>query len=248
MVRRVVAALVFVIASAGIAGAQPVQSSTPDFFFGIPRGWIGARSSWVAERASGDLFSFVRDQLTIGGSAFNRPTFGGQLGIRVGPRISFTADVDWGRSSTNSEYRHFNGSDGLPINQTTDLTQSNVSLSIRVDLTSTGQSISRLAWIPRRFVPFVGAGGGFSYYDFKQYGEFVDYVDHSIFRNAFDSTGWTPSGHVLAGADIAVWRKLYLTFEARYLWAHADLDTDFQGFHGIDLNGIRWSSGVNVVF
>jgi hypothetical protein len=244
MVRPFVAAFVLVI----ISIAQPARAEGPDFFFGIPRGWIGARSSWVAERASGDLFSFVRDQLTIGGSAFNRPTFGGQLGIRVKPRISFTADVDWGRSSTNSEYRHFIGTDQLPVSQTTALTQSNVSLSVRFDVTSAGQRISRLAWIPRRFVPFVGAGGGLSYYDFTQYGEFVDYTDRSIFRNTFDSTGWTPSGHLLAGADVEVWRKVYLTVEARYLWAHGDLGADFKGFDGIDLSGFHWTSGINVVF
>jgi hypothetical protein len=36
--------------------------------------------------------------------------------------------------------------------------------------------------------------------------------------------------------------------DARYGWAHADLDSDFVGFHGIDLAGFRESTGISVVF
>jgi opacity protein-like surface antigen len=250
------ALLIAIVASAAPSAAEPAPpqppttptAAHPDFFFGAPRGWIGGRGSWVVDRASGDLFAFVRDQLTLRSTAFNRPAFGGQVGINVGPRVAVTADIDWGRSSSDSEYRHFIGTDQLPVAQTTELTQSNVSLSLRFDLTSSGRSISRLAWIPHRFVPFVGAGAGVTYYDFTQTGDFVDYVDLAIFRNTFSSSGWTTSTHVLAGADVAIWRKLSATFEARYLWAHAPLETDFQGFDGIDLSGFRWTTGVNVMF
>ena len=35
--------------------------------------------------------------------------------------------------------------------------------------------ISRLAWIPRTFMPYVGAGGGYGTYEFRQNGDFVDF-------------------------------------------------------------------------
>jgi hypothetical protein len=64
----------------------------------------------------------------------------------------------------------------------------------------------------------------------------------------FKSNGWSPSGHVLAGADVRWWRSLFVSIEGRYVWAHGDLDSDFIGFDGIKLDGFRLSSGISVFF
>jgi hypothetical protein len=53
---------------------------------------------------------------------------------------------------------------------------------------------------------------------------------------------------VFAGADIKLRRRLFLTAEARYLWAKATLGQDFTGFDPIDLNGVKVTAGVNVLF
>ena len=86
------------------------------------------------------------------------------------------------------------------------------------------------------------------YYTFTQTGEFVDFVTFRIFTDTFASNGWTPSGHLSGGADIRLWRALYLNADARYVWAHAQLGPDFVGFDGIDLNGFRLATGLNVAF
>jgi len=199
-------------------------------------------------RAQGDLFNFVRDQLTIGKRSFNAPALGAEVALALTQRVDALVGFDWTRASVASEYRHFIGTDGLPINQSTELSQANLSGGIRVALTPRGRSISRYTWIPRTVTPYVGAGAGLMYYDFLQTGEFVDSSDSSIFPDAFQSSGWTPSAHVLAGADIVLWRNLRLELDARYVWAHATLGPDFKGFDGIDLSGLRWSTGLSIAY
>jgi opacity protein-like surface antigen len=111
-----------------------------------------------------------------------------------------------------------------------------------------GRSVSALAFVPRSFTPYVGAGAGALYYELRQNGDFVDFVTLRVFPDVFRSRGWTPSAHVSGGADIRLWRSLFLDVEGRYVWAHGDLGADFVGFDGIDLDGARFSTGARIVF
>jgi hypothetical protein len=86
------------------------------------------------------------------------------------------------------------------------------------------------------------------HYDFRQSGEFVDFVDLSIFPHTFQSGGWSVGPHVDGGADLQIWRMLFLNVGVRYAWAHSTLSPDFVGFEGIDLSGLRSSTGITVVF
>src|SRR2546428_13986488 len=53
----------------------------PDFLFGRPRGWIGLSGSLVVPRAEGDLFAFVRNQLTVEKRDFTAPALTGEVGF-----------------------------------------------------------------------------------------------------------------------------------------------------------------------
>ncbi len=101
---------------------------------------------------------------------------------------------------------------------------------------------------PTSIVPYVGAGGGAHWYKLTQQGDFVDFVDLSVFTDLFESSGWTPSAHVFGGADIKLHRRLYLTVEARYQWTSGDLGADLIDFDPIDLSGLHIGTGINVVF
>jgi hypothetical protein len=156
--------------------------------------------------------------------------------------------MGFARSSASSEYRRFVDNDRLPIVQQTSLRQANVDASVRVSLLPRGREISTLAWIPRGVTPYIGAGGGFVWYELEQAGDFVDFVDLSVFTANLASSGWAQSAHAFAGVDVRIWRRLFLTVEGRYRWANADLGPDFSGFDPIDLAGARASAGINVVF
>jgi hypothetical protein len=230
------------------AGSTPPPAGTRDFLFGYPRVWLAIRGSWLMPQAEGDLFTFVEDQLTVDKGDFNAPAFIAEVGFVLASRLDASAGVEFSRGSAASEYRRFVDNLGAPITQSSELLQTNVTGGVKFALLDRGRAISRYAFVPRTVSPYVGAGGGMLYYQFQQTGDFVDFVTFRVFSDRFQSEGWTPSAHVFGGTEIRVWRSMFVDIEGRYVWARGELDSDFVGFDGIDLNGFRLSSGINVVF
>jgi opacity protein-like surface antigen len=228
---------------------RPHPGATADFMFGRPRGSIALRGTFVIARAGSDLFDFVTDQLTLDTNDFNAPAIGGEVGIVITPRIEALAGFEMsGTSEQPSEYRRFVDNNLQPIEQETELSLVNLTGSMKIALRPRGRSISRLAWIPNGVTPYVGGGGGVVRYDFVQRGDFVDFVDMSVFTDVFQSKGWAPSAHAFGGVDLQVYRSLYVQVEGRYTWAKGTLDSDFIDFDPIDLSGFRPTVGVSLVF
>jgi len=226
----------------------PSLTGGPDFLFGHPRASISFNGTWVVPRAGGDLFTFVGNQLTINRSDFRRTGFTGAVGIRVTPQLDVVSDVEISARSIGSEYRQYVKADRSEITQTTKFNQAAVAVGARYFPIGRGQDISKYAFLPRRVVPYVGAGASFTHYTFSQVGDFVDYVDLSIFSHSFSSDGWAVGPHVDTGADVQIWRMFFVNVGARYGWGHAKLSSDFVGFDGIDLSGFRSSTGITIVF
>ena len=258
LMRRICLALVLVVLTSAAAGAgtgeqDPAQSpagpprSAPDFLFGRPRGSVGIRGGWVFARARSDLFTFFRRHLTLDGSDFNGPIIGVDLGMSVAPRAELMIGLDFSRAAQASEYREFVETDERPIRQTTTLSQLNLSVGVKVALTPRGRSVSQLAWIPSAVAPYAGGGVGALLYRLHQEGDFVDFVDLSIFEGEFRSDGWTPSAHAFGGTEIRPGRRVFLTLEARYVGRRGS-DPAFSGFEPIDLTGLRTGAGVTWVF
>jgi len=251
------AALLF-LASPAFAGQQDAAANTstqsasaappPDFMLGRPRASIGARGSFMKATANSDIFDFVTEQLAIDKADFNTGSFGLEAAFSLSPRFDIVGAMDVNGMSHASDYRLLEDNRGLPIEQTTELSQLNLTLSAKFSLLPRGRAISRLAWIPRTFIPYVGAGGGYGRYEFRQNGDFVDFTDNHVFSDTFISDGWSPTAHVLGGTDIQVMRHLMLSFEARYSWQHADLSQDFIDFEPIDLGGFRFGAGIHFAF
>ena len=242
----VVCALVLSVAE---AAAQPaIPQPAPDFFIGEPHFSVGVRGGWTFARGGSDWYDFVTDTLTLEDRDFDRPTVAFDFGVAATQQLEVVASLDFGRSTTLSEYRHFVDNFRLPIEQVTELRQTNLSGGVKFYLVDRGRPVGRLAWVPRSVVPFVGGGAGVLWYHMKQHGDFVDYVDYSVFPDLFESSGAAPSGHVFGGVDWRMWRRLYATFEVRHLWAAGDLGPQWIDFDSIDLAGTRVSAGINVAF
>ena len=221
---------------------------TPDFLIGAPKARLGVRGSWLMPRAGGDLFAFVGDQLTFEPSDLRARGVGADLAIALGSRLDLVTGFERSSRSTGSEYRKFIASNGQPIAQTTVLQQKGITLGLRYLPLGSGRRISRLAFIPRRVTPYVGAGATAGFYNFSQRGQFVDPADRSIFNDAFVSDGWTFGPFVHGGAELQVWKRLSVSVDGRYGWLHGALDSDFSGFDGIDLAGFRASTGFGIAF
>lgn len=228
--------------------AAPAFDRTPDFFVGAPRVWWGLRGSQLFPRAGGDLFSFVTDQLTLDRQQFRARGFATDLGVRLSPRLDLIAGFDRARRTAPSEYRRFVASNAQPIAQQTELSQHALAVGVRVSPLGHGLEVSRFAFIPRRVTPYAGAGAVLNHYRFSQRGQFVDANDLSIFGDSFSSDGWSMGPYVNGGVDVQLWKRLYLSFDGRYSWVHSSLGSDFTGFDGIDLAGLRASSGIRVAF
>jgi hypothetical protein len=162
--------------------------------------------------------------------------------------VDVTFGFDVSEAGTTSEYRDFVDNQLLPINQETTLKQRHLFGSVRFNLVPRGQAVSRFAWVPRTVTPYVGAGSGALWYQFEQARDFVDFVDLSVFTDHFSSKGFTPSMLVFGGTDVNVYRALSVTFEGRYVWANARLESDFVDFDPIDLAGFKLSTGISLLF
>jgi hypothetical protein len=255
---RYVRALVVCLAATLLAGSStyaqerdspsPVPGATRDFLFGRHHGSVSIFGSWVFARAGSDLFDFVTDQLTLERGDFNAPAIGGEVAIAFGSRLEAVGGVEWSRPRAPSEYRRFVDNNNLPITQETSLQNVHLTGGIRFALRPRGRSVSRLAWVPRGITPYVGAGAGAVRYRFEQRGDFVDFVDNSVFTDVFESEGWAPSAHLFGGADVQMWRLVFLKIEGRCMWSSATLSRDFIDFDPIDLAGFRTSAGISLLF
>jgi hypothetical protein len=227
---------------------QATATGSPNFLFGRPHGSLGVRGGWIFTRGNSDLYDFVQRTLTIDHGDFNMPALEFDVGLSVTPRLDVRGGFEFNRVTVNSEYRDYVDNKLLPIEQSTELQQADISASLRYSLVEPGRAISRFAWVPRGVTPYVGAGGGMQRYRFAQHGDFVDFEDRSVFTSDFKSEGWAPSVHVFGGIDLQLYRALFMNLEARYLWSSADLQNDFVNFDPIDLAGFRLAAGINVRF
>jgi hypothetical protein len=234
--------------------------TAPDFLLGRPHASIGVRGNWLVASAGSDIYDFVTQHLDIDKSDFNTASFAMDVSIYALPQVDIVGGFDFAKSDIGSQYRNYSetvrgSSATIPIQQTTELQQMHFTASARFGLLPRGRQISRLAWIPRTFIPYVGAGGGVTRYELRQSGDFVDFATEnralgtfSIFTDTFRSAGWAPSMHAFGGADIQVFKRMYFTVEGRYTWVNAELGQDFIDFEPIDLGGIRFGAGINFVF
>jgi hypothetical protein len=230
------------------SSSQPTDFGSADFLFGKPRASIGLRGNWLFARAKSDWYGFVTDQLTLSRKDFNAPGFTTEVGIPVSRRADAVIGIEFNRTKKESEYRDFVDNNRLPINQTTQMRTTVLSGSVKFAVVERGLEVSRLAWVPRNVVPYVGAGGGALRYDLQQFGDFVDFQTSRIFASTLTSGGWAPMAHAFGGVDVRVLKRVYVTLDGRYQWSNATLGNDWVDFEPLDLRGFRLSAGANFVF
>lgn len=242
------------------AQTSTAAPSNPDFMLGRPRASVAVRGNWLVASAGSDIYDFVTEHLSIEKSDFNSALFATDVNVAVLPQLDIVGGFEAGKKEIPSEYRSFSetvsgSTRTLPIQQVTALQQMHFTGSVKFAVLPRGRQISRLAWIPRTFIPYVGGGGGITKYTFRQSGDFVDIATVNpatgvfwIFTDSFHSSGWAPSAHAFGGTDIQVFKRLYLSLEGRYTWVQAELDQDFIGFEPMDLGGFRFGAGISVVF
>jgi hypothetical protein len=235
-----------VLAVATVPASARAQSGGPGFLFQQPYGTFSLRTGWAVANAGSDLFAFTTEQLTLDRGDFSSMALDADLAMRVASRTRLVLSLSVAGTHKRSEFREYEDTDNLPIEQTTSFSRVPVIVGVRQYLTSPGRAIGRFAWIPAKIAPYVGAGGGLMYYRFHQSGDFVDYQTLDIFRSQLTSDGWTPVASMLAGLEYSLGARVALNVESRYLWSNADPSGDFVGFDRLDLSGVNTTVGLSV--
>ena len=234
------------VATLFLAAPVHAQSGGDGFLFKRPSGSVTFRTGFDHANAGSDLFSFTTNQLTVDRADFSGVSVAGDVAIRLSSRADVVISVAHSSSEMRSEFRNFVDNDRLPIEQMTTFRRVPLTGSFKAYVVQPGRTIGHFAWVPARFSPYVGAGGGVMWYRFAQRGDFIDFNTFRVFPDAFDSNGWTPTVHGFGGVDISLHPRFAFTTEARYEWAKGNLSSDFAGFDRIDLSGFTLTTGISV--
>jgi opacity protein-like surface antigen len=240
------------IAGIMLASAAPptfAQSSGDGFLFKSPRGSFSIHGGYALARAGSDIFSEATSQLTLDKRDFSSLSVGGDISYAMTPRFDLVFGVDYSGAKKDSEFRDWVDNNDQPIEQSTDFKRLPLTVSLKYYIRDRGRAVSQYAWIPSRYSPYVGVGGGALWYRFRQRGDFVDFQDLDVFYAELQSSGWTPTGHAMAGVDYTLGPWIALTAEGRYSLGKASLDREeYEGFEKIDLSGFAGTVGFKVRF
>lgn len=234
------------VATTAASSTLSAQRSGRGFLFVEPKGSVAVRGGYARATANSDLFSFTATQLTLDRRDFSSPVVDIDVAVRLAARTDMVFAASYAGMNKGSEFRDFVDQSDNPILQTTTFQRVPLTVGVREYLTSPGRAIGSFAWIPARFAPYVGVGGGMMWYSFRQSGDFVDFNTNDIFNATLESSGWTPTATATAGAVYTVSPRLALSAQGNYLWARGKPSSDFSGFNRIDLSGLSATAGLLV--
>lgn len=237
----------------GEVSGQARRQMPPDFRFGRPNGSLSLVFGYGVPRGASDIWEEVDTLFTLARSDFQAPVMGAALAFTLDERWDLALEIAHSGSERWSEYRDWveegKGGERIPIEQKTTFRRTPVMIAAHYYMRDRGRSVGRLAWIPARWTPYLGVGLGRVFYRFAQEGDFVDFVDSSIFAGEFQSRGSAWMAQVFGGAQWSLGRSTVLRAEARYGWARAELDRlSYTGYDPIDLSGFQATLGLGIRF
>jgi hypothetical protein len=235
------------LALLSLAASQAhAQRAGDGFLFKPPKGSVSFRGGFDRASTGSDLFTFAASQLTLSRGDFSSLTFATDVDRRITSSVDLRLSVALSRSTIPSEFRDWVDNDRQPILQTTGFTRVPITASLKKYLFGQGRTLGHFAWVPTRYAPYVGGGGGVMWYRFEQKGDFIDFATTNVFHDYFDSHGVTPTAQAFAGTDISLSPRFAVSAEGRYQWARAPLSRDFSGFDRIDLSGFSLTAGFSI--
>jgi len=243
--QRPICLAVVALLLAGTAGPSLAQSAGDGYLFHSPVVTLTVRGGYARASAGSDVFDDVTSNLTLDRGDFSSITGAGDIAVHVKPRVDLVFSAAFSRSHQKSEFRDFVDNNDLPIEQTTTFERVPLTANVRVNLAPPGRSIGRLAWIPSRVVPYVGAGVGAMRYEFNQEGDFVNFTTNGVFPAILAAEGWAFVAQGMAGVDYSLSTQLGVSLDARYLHARGDLGPSFKGYERIDLSGMTATVGLS---
>jgi hypothetical protein len=228
------------------AGAVPMLlHAQQGYLFKSPVVTVSLRAGAAFPAANDEIHRFFTDTLTLERKDFNSSIFGGDVGIRLNDRMELVVGVSHARVKKQSEFQNWVHDDATdsPIEQTTTIRRTPVTVGARYYLMDRGRKVGSLAWVPTSFSPYLGAGVGRTWYTLEQEGEFVDVDTFDIFADQLHSSGSSDQLHLFGGAEWWAHPQFGITAEAKYLWGSAPLHDSYRAFKEINLRGFQITAG-----
>jgi hypothetical protein len=241
--RTSVGALALALLAGMPAGAQQAarDSATASR---LGRVSVSARIGELRPSARSEFHALMDRALVPTGGALRPRMVGGDLHVRITPRIGVLLGAESGRSTVASTSRaRATGASGDVAQQTT------------LDLTSVqylGAEWQAWRWRGRgadatdRLRVVLGAGGGVARYRLRQWGEFVDAQRSVAYADDFGSAGRGAMGYATAGVELPLQRWLSMEGELRRQVGSAPMSADYAGFDRLDLGGTRLGVGLRL--
>jgi hypothetical protein len=230
----------------------PAVEAQDGFLFDRPQAQLTVRAGPVMPRAQGDIFELLTTELTLNRADFRAPALAAELAFLATQRLDVALGFGWSQATSSSEFADWTGADGDPIAQTTRFRTMPVTATARFHLLPRGRSVSRLAWVPTRTMPYIGGGAGMTWYRLQQEGDFLDTQaceadpdsGCAIFYREYDAGGHAATLHGVAGVDHWFTPRLGLNLEARYTLGSAPGSESFRTYDTLDLSGLQAMLGL----
>ena len=232
------AALSAAVAVSPLAAHPPRHPAAP------PQPPISAfqfRLGYFMPTGDSDFWDETEQVFTLDADDFDEFAFGFTYARQVANGVELGVNFDVFEDVVLSQVRGFVDEDGFPILHDTELTI--VPLTFDVRFVPGGRYRMRPGGrhIPKP-VFYFGAGAGFNFWEYHEFGDFVDFSTlppEVIFGDFYDE-GEALEVHGLMGTEIPLTRTTNLLFEGRYSLSEDDLGGSFADLENreLDLGGL----------
>ncbi|MEW5984834.1 MAG: outer membrane beta-barrel protein [Acidobacteriota bacterium] len=231
MMKRTQLAVVAVLAAclAGTDAAYAQQGLNVQLGYFSVRGEDG--------RVDHDVIAVNRQYLLFDVKDYSGFTLGGEWTFPVGEYLEGGVGVQFYQRTVPSVYADWVYDDGREIAQDVKLRNVPVTATIRILPFGRRSALQ----------PYVGGGVGINVWRYSETGDFVDFTDGAIFRDAFVGSGTAVGPVGIFGIRGRVAPQFDIGFELRYQWAEGTLGQDFLDDR-IDLGGFNALSVFRIRF
>jgi hypothetical protein len=168
-------------------------------------------------------------------SDFNDFVFLVDYRLPVSESSAVLFNIGWYEGASTQAYRDWVDASGRPIRHKTSLRTFETAAAWIYEIGARQHPVT----------PYLGAGGGFLWWELIERGDFIDFTDEDlpIINTWYGANDVTLELFGVAGLDINFGGPWSLVGQARYRWADDELGGNFAGFGTLDLSGFDYVFG-----
>ncbi len=185
-----------------------------------------------------DLWEVNKENLYLSENDMQEIAYSIEFEQFVGRHLSLSIEAGDYSKTLYSQYRDYEYNDGSPIYQNISLSITGVELGIKVYPLGHRKILN----------PYFGAGVGVYYWEYEQWGDFIDFTTFDVFEGYGYTDAYSAGINLRAGFVFRFKRYLGVSFEAKYQYLRGELSSLFEGFEKLDLSGLTLNVGVNLFF